>query len=170
MIQSLLRLLLLSVLATGCSQKYYIVRHAEKAQASDGITMQTKNDPPLSDAGKRRAEELKLKLAGAGIGQVFSTNTLRTVQTATPFAESRGLTIQHYGKTDSTFFAQLKSLKKNTLIVGHSNTVDDLVNGLIGKVHFTDLPDAAYDNLFIVRKKGKRLTFFREKFGQPSAE
>lgn len=166
----LLQTLLLSLLLTGCSQKYYIVRHAEKAQASGGITMQSPNDPPLSDKGRERANKLRDKLATAKIGFVYSTNTTRTMQTATPFADSKGLVIRHYGRVDSLLITQLKSLKKNTLIVGHSNTVDDLVNGLTGRVYLSDLPDAAYDNLFIVKKKGRRLTFFNEKFGQPSTE
>lgn len=164
------QILLLSLLLTGCSQKYYIVRHAEKAQASDGIVMQSPNDPPLSEKGRERANMLRNRLANARIGYVYSTNTARTIQTATPFADAEGLRIDQYGRVDSLLLAQLKSLKKNTLIVGHSNTVDDLVNGLTGMVHLSDLPDTAYDNLFIVKKKGRRLTFFNEKFGQPSAK
>jgi hypothetical protein len=54
--------------------------------------------------------------------------------------------------------------------VGHSNTVDDLVNGLTGQQLLNDLPDTAYDNLYIITKKGKRLTLVQSKYGQPSPQ
>jgi phosphohistidine phosphatase SixA len=71
------------------------------------------------------------------------------------------LAIETYGpRPDSAFIALLRSKKKNTLVVGHSNTVDDLVNMLCGKKEVSgDLPDTEYNKLFIVKKKGKKLTF-----------
>lgn len=162
-------LILLSILSiTSCTQKYYIVRHAEKAQASDGMVMNTPNDPPLSAAGNQRAIALKERLSAEKIDAIFSTNTVRTLTTAAGVAADKKLEVQQYAKVDSIFLNKLRSQKGNVLIVGHSNTVDDLVNGLMGKEEFKDLPDSAYDNLFIVLVKGKRLTFLREKYGQPS--
>ena len=58
--------------------------------------------------------------------------------------------------------------KSNTLIVGHSNTVDDLVNKLTGENRLQDLPDHVYDRLFILTRKGKRLTLVESNYGQPS--
>lgn len=165
-----LPLLLLTFLLTGCYQKYYIVRHAEKAQESSGTTMQTAGNPPLSDAGQQRAKDLAERLKGEKIGAIYSTNTIRTRETATPTAAQAGLTIQTYGRIDSSLINQFKALKSNTLIVGHSNTVDDLVNGLTGQQLLKDLPDAAYDNLYIITKKGKRLTLVQSKYGQPSPQ
>jgi hypothetical protein len=73
--------------------------------------------------------------------------------------------IQTYGpKPDSAFISQLRSLKKNTLIVGHSNTVDDIVNMLCNEQKLTDLQDAEYDNLFIVTIKNGTAHFERKKF------
>lgn len=163
-----LPVLILSILLTACGRKYYIVRHAEKAQESTGSTMHTAGNPPLSGAGEQRAKDLAERLKQEKIQQIYSTNTTRTKQTATPTAEWFNLSIETYGKIDSVFIQQLKSIKKNTLIVGHSNTVDDLVNKLTGKSILTDLPDAAYDNIYILTKKGKRLTLVQSKYGQPS--
>ena len=59
--------LLFCVLLTSCSQSFYIVRHAEKEVANTGETMMS-NDPPLSDAGKQRAEVLKEILREKKIG------------------------------------------------------------------------------------------------------
>ena len=128
------------------------------------------NDPPLSDAGRQRAAALKETLKGKKIGYIFSTNTIRTRSTAEPLREWLNLTTETYQPIpEPAFFARLLSLKKNVLLVGHSNTVDDLVNKLCGSIKIPgDLADTAYDNLFVVRKKGKRMSFKNKKYGSPS--
>ena len=155
------------------SVKYYIVRHAEKETASVGTTMSTPNDPPLSAAGRVRAIELREALRGKGIRYIFSTNTIRTISTAQPFNELRGAThIEIYNTRDSLdqFIQKLKEIRKgNSLIVGHSNTVDDIVNKLCGEIKVpNDLPDSEYDNLYIVTKKGKHFTFENKTYGTPT--
>jgi len=155
------------------SVKYYIVRHAEKETASAGTTMSTPNDPPLSAAGRVRAIELKEALRGKGIQYIFSTNTIRTISTAQPFNELRGATkIETYNTRDSLdqFIQKLKEIKKgNSLIVGHSNTVDDIVNKLCGEIKIPgDLPDSEHDNLYIVTKKGNRMKFENKTYGTPT--
>ena len=70
---------------------------------------------------------------------------------------------------DSTFISQLRPLKGNVLIVGHSNTVDDVVNMICGKNEANgDLGDSEYDNLFIIKKDGDHYTFSRQHYGQSS--
>ena len=155
------------------SVKYYIVRHAEKETATEGTTMNTPNDPPLSAAGRVRAIELRNVLTGKSIRYIFSTNTIRTIATAQPFNELRGATkIQFYNTRDSLdhFIQKLKAINKgNSLIVGHSNTVDDIVNKLCGEIKIpADLPDSEYDNLYIVTKKGKRFKFENRTYGTPT--
>lgn len=155
------------------SVKYYVVRHAEKETASEGITMSTPNDPPLSAAGRVRAIELREALKGKGIRYIFSTNTIRTISTAQPLNELRGATsIELYNTKDSLDFLiqKLKAIQNgNSLIVGHSNTVDDIVNKLCGEIKIPkDLPDSEYDNLYIVTKKGKRMKFVNRTYGTPT--
>jgi len=54
-------------------------------------------------------------------------------------------------------------------VVGHSNTVDDIVNKLCGQVKIaSDLNDGEYDNLFVVKIKGKKIVFDKRKYGYPS--
>ena len=156
-------------LLTSCSRTFYIVRHAEKAAAGNNTTMMS-NDPPLSEAGKLRADALKETLKGKKIGYIFSTNTVRTRSTAEPLRAWLNLTTETYQPLpDEAFIDRLLSLRKNVLLVGHSNTVDDVVNKLCSTVKIpTDLPDSAYDNLFVIRKKGKRLFFENKKYGNPS--
>jgi phosphohistidine phosphatase SixA len=162
-------LLIISIWLTGCSQKYFIVRHAEKAQPSESVVMNTPNDPPLTDAGVLRAKGLAERLAKEMITLIYSTHTVRTLATAKPTATASHCEVLDYVSADSAFIGLLKHLRGNVLIVGHSNTVDDLVNGLTGKQILTDLGDSEYDNLFIIRRKGKKYTYFAEKFGVPSA-
>ncbi|MGZ8516372.1 MAG: SixA phosphatase family protein [Chitinophagaceae bacterium] len=159
----------LSLLVTACSRSIYIVRHAEKAVA-DGNTMMS-TDPPLTEAGKERAESLRETLKTKRIGYVFSTNTIRTKSTAEPVRAYYDLVIETYSPSpDTGFINLLRSLKKNTLVVGHSNTVDDIVNKLCGSIKIPgDLPETEYDNLFIVKKKGSKISFENKKYGKPSS-
>jgi phosphohistidine phosphatase SixA len=157
------------LLLTSCSHTYYVVRHAEKAVNAGGAAMMA-GDPPLSEAGQRRAAALLDVLKDAGIHYIFSTNTLRTKSTAEPLRVYFRLITEIYAaKPDSAFITRLKGIKKNTLIVGHSNTVDDIVNGLCNAVKVPgDLNDSEYDNLFVIKYKrffGTRISFERKKYG-----
>ncbi|MEP6675773.1 MAG: phosphoglycerate mutase family protein [Ferruginibacter sp.] len=154
----LLSAIILLLLVTSCSHTYYIVRHAEKAQVA--------GDPPLSEAGKQRAEKLKEILKGKKIKYIFSTNTIRTLSTAKPLSDAIGIkTVIYDPRKDSVLIAQLKTLKKNVLIVGHSNTIDDIVNKLCNAKKIpADIDDAVYDNLFIVTYHGKKINFKQEKY------
>jgi phosphohistidine phosphatase SixA len=144
-----------------CTTSYYIVRHAEKVTAEPNMS----TDVPLTDAGKQRAKKLKEILKNKKIGYIFSTNTIRTKTTAEPTANYFGLKTELYTKPDSVFINKLKSLKKNTLITGHSNTVDDIVNLLCNEIKVeSDLKDNEYDNLFVVKKKGRKYFFERRKY------
>ena len=171
--QRFLLYLLLIIFSSCGSVKYYVVRHAEKDTASAGATMNTPDDPPLSAAGRVRAIELREELKSKRIDYIFSTNTIRSISTAQPLNELRGATtIELYNTRDSLDYLieKLKSIRRgNSLIVGHSNTVDDIVNKLCGEIKVpADLPDSEYDNLYIVTKKGKRMRFENKTYGTPT--
>lgn len=156
-------LILLFLSATSCSSTYYIVRHAEKEAPANVMT----SDVPLSAAGKDRAEALRGELLGKNIRRIYSTNYIRTRETAQPLSTATGVAIELYDPRDSSFIARLRSLGKgNTLVVGHSNTVDDLVNGLTGRKLLQDLPDTQYGDLFVVRKRGKNYRYEVKHFGK----
>lgn len=144
------------------------MRHAEKTVA-DGNAMMS-NDPPLTEAGNQRAETLREVLKTKKIGYVFSTNTIRTKSTAEPVRAYFNLETETYPPSpDTVFINRVRSLKKNALIVGHSNTVDDIINKLCGSIKIPgDLADTEYDNLFVVKKKGRKISFENKKYGNPS--
>jgi phosphohistidine phosphatase SixA len=141
--------------ATSCSHTYYVVRHAEKVQAQPPL-----QDPPLTTNGEAMAQNLKNMLLPKGIKYIFSTNTTRTKSTAAPLSQAAGISVQIYSKPDEAFITKLKALKKNTLVVGHSNTVDDIVNALCNTTKINgDLSETEYGDLFVVTVKGKKIYF-----------
>jgi broad specificity phosphatase PhoE len=148
---------------------YYIVRHAEKETSTTMLNTTMTSDVPLSDAGKQRAVALKELLQKENIKHIYSTNFIRTKSTAQPLADVIHVPIEIYDPKDSSFVSKLKSLDGNVLIVGHSNTIDDLVNELSGKKEINgDLPDSEYGDLFVVKKKGNKITFEKKHFGPSS--
>jgi phosphohistidine phosphatase SixA len=163
----LLLLLSCGIISCGTTQRYYVVRHAEKAVVSPNTPGMSASDPPLSDSGKLRAIDLKETLIAEKIGFIFSTNTIRTRETAEPTRAYFGLTTAIYSPVpDNAFISQLKELNKTTLIVGHSNTVDDIVNKLMGKKVLADLDEKEYNHLFLVIRKGKRWKFKSLTYGK----
>ena len=154
-------LFLASFLVACKTTTYYISRHAERAGAMG-------NDPQLTPEGEKQAEDLKDYLQGKNIKAIYSTNFNRTRATAQPTSQHFSLPINIY--TPQQANAMLDSLKavnkNNILIVGHSNTVDDMVNQLMGASTMSDLAETEYGNLFIVRKKGGNYTFERIKVPQ----
>jgi phosphohistidine phosphatase SixA len=149
---------------TACQRNYYVVRHAEKVTAASNG--QPLSDPPLTEKGKAMAQHLKELLLSKKIKHIYSTNTQRTLATAAPLSEAIGIQPQLYGnKPDSAFLQLLKGLRHNALVVGHSNTVDDIINGLAGKTFINgDLQDSDYGGLYVLTVKGKKVYFKRLTF------
>jgi broad specificity phosphatase PhoE len=120
-----------------------IVRHAEKA-ANDP------NDPDLSAAGRERAETLARILKDANITAIFTTEFKRTQETAAPTARATGVapTIVP-GKDFSALISKLHHVKGNALVVGHGNTIPDLVKAL-GIETPVQIADPDYGEIFVV--------------------
>ncbi len=151
-----------------CSRTVYVVRHAEKISSTDSAAKMMANDPPLSEAGKVRAIVLRDELNKKHIRHIYSTNTIRTMSTAEPLSQAIKISIHSYSNIDS-LVNLIKSTKGNVLVVGHSNTVDDIVNKLCGETKIAaDLKDPEYDNLFVVKLRGRKAIFNRHKYGYPS--
>jgi broad specificity phosphatase PhoE len=163
-LSSILTIVFVLVLLSACNRNtYYIVRHAEKANATANMT----SDVPLSAEGEQRAQTLKTFLQNKSVAAIFSTPYIRTQSTAKPLSEAEGIAVQLYSPRDTVdkFIDRVKSItNKDVLIVGHSNTVDDLVNKLMGQSLLTDLPETEYDNLFMVKRKRKKYSFERKKY------
>ena len=139
-----------------------------------GASQMQASDPPLSAAGELRAVELREKLRGEHIEFIFSTNYKRTKSTVQPLNELRGKTmVQTYNSNKDSmdaFIQKLKAIKKgNVLVVGHSNTIDDIANKLCGSTVVPgDLKDSDYDNLYEVKRKGEKYIFKARTYGIPT--
>ena len=107
-------------------------------------------DPDLSEAGKARAESLAKLLKDAHITAIFVTEYKRTQQTAAPLANALGLEVKVVpSKNTPELVKQVKAEKGNVLVVGHSNSVPDVIKGLGVSTPLT-IGDDDFDNLFIV--------------------
>lgn len=128
----------------------FIVRHAERADAGTSAAPMMATDPDLSDLGKARAESLAAALKDAGIKAIFTTEYKRTQQTAAPLAKALGIEVTTVPARDMPgLIEKIKAATGNVLVVGHSNTVGDVVSRL-GAAETVKLGDNDYDNLFVV--------------------
>ena len=130
---------------------YILVRHAEKESQA--------NDATLTKEGVQRANNLANFLESYEIDFVYSTNVLRTEQTAKPTAEKNNLSVINYtpGNLYTEDFKE-KTKGKSTLIVGHSNTIPDLVNKIIGKNKYSDIDESDFNNIYIINISGDEIT------------
>lgn len=118
----------------------YLVRHGEKASVGQ--------DPALTPQGQLRAQNIAAILHRTGIQAVFSTPTARTLQTAQPLAQQLGLKVEHYDPaTPKALVDKVKALQGPVLVVGHSNTLPELVR-LFGGAPGADIADDEYDRLY----------------------
>ena len=133
---------MLPTLAQAAPNVIYITRHGEKAAAD--------KDPDLSPQGAARARMLGALLQKTGIRHIFSSDTRRTRQTAQPLAARLNVTVEVYdaGKP-AALIEKIKSLGGPTLLVGHSNTVPDLVK-MLGGAPVAPIGDDEYDRLYQV--------------------
>ena len=157
----------ISLYCLSCTCSVYVVRHAEKIASTDSLAKMMANDPPLSEAGKVRALVLKDELKNKHISHIYSTNTIRTRSTAEPLSIAKKINIELYANIDS-LIQLIRSIKGSVLVVGHSNTVDDIVNKICGEKKIADLKDSEYDNLFVIKYRGKKIRFTQRKYGYPS--
>lgn len=150
----ILLLVLLGTAALSCSiiphgkTTVFIVRHAEK-----DVSDPKNQDPELSIVGKKRSQDLALKLKNEKLDAVFSTKFKRTNQTAALLAKNNNIDIQIYDAHDFSGIAKLIKTKykgRMVLIVGHSNTVLEMVEAFEAKRPLAALNDDDYDLFFEV--------------------
>ncbi|MBC3872893.1 histidine phosphatase family protein [Undibacterium flavidum] len=142
LLNALLFIIACQVSAAAWSQTIFIVRHGEKVDES--------RDPQLSLKGKQRAANLAMQLRDADIKRVYVTEFQRTQMTAAPLVDARQLALTPYAAKESASFGKtLLTAEANTLVVGHSNTLLDILKGM-GITDVKPVADDEYDRLIIV--------------------
>lgn len=144
-----------------------LLRHAEKENFG--------TDPNLASAGKLRAEELKRLLVNVHIDNIYTTPYNRTRQTAGPLAESKGITVKEYIPAATIAATQLfintilaQNQGKVVVIVGHSNTISDMVKVLSNNTLNVTISETQFDNIFITKNSAMAGSEFavQKKYGQ----
>ncbi|MEQ8363564.1 MAG: phosphoglycerate mutase family protein [Cyclobacteriaceae bacterium] len=160
----------LSALLVGCSQPqpqqeqeppvittFILVRHAEKAD--DGT-----KDPPLTEDGAIRANDLVKLFHETKINAIYSTPYKRTQETVAPIAEAKGLSVLSYEPMKGEVMDSLLNTHSGgtVLVSGHSNTTPWVANYFLGAESFPNFEDSDYDNvmvLSIIEKGNAKVTW-----------
>jgi len=152
----LLLLIVLLAAPAAALDTIYLVRHTEKAGWPTDRDLDSFQ--PLSSAGTARAAALAVRLKTAGIVHVYTSRTTRTLQTGVPLALATNVPVTADDATTKpdqmdAFLARLRekhAADKAVLIVGHSNTVPELL------VHLGAKPDC-FQRLGITGQPGSLL-------------
>lgn len=127
-----------------------VVRHAEKE-------LGTIEDPPLSQAGEQRAELLARTYGGRdGVGRlaaVFASDTRRSQRTAAPVAARLGISVTTVPAADVDGLLRRIGNQyrgRSVLIIGHSNTVPEIVRRLSGNPGVPPMPEDDYSTMYVV--------------------
>ena len=137
----------LAVYRSATTSLVVVVRHAEKQLGSI-------DDPPLSPVGEARAERLARLLGDPSFGAVRAiivTDTRRAQQTAAPLAKRLRLQPEVVSARDlDEVLARVRAHRgSRVLVVGHSNTVPELVSRLSGEA-VPPIADDEYDDLYVI--------------------
>ena len=124
-----------------------LVRHAEPATGGD--------NPGLSAAGRRRAATLAEMLAGAGITAIFTSELRRTKDTAAPLAALLSIRPVEIADAPAAAARQVKAAGKRVLVVGHTNTVPQVIEALGGPANVV-INAKEFDRMFVLQVPANR--------------
>ena len=124
-----------------CLATAVLVRHADVTGAGD---------PPLNAAGQARAQELRHVLGDAGVSAILVSPLQRTQLTAAPLAADLGLVpAVHADVAGAVAAIRARPASSVALVVGHTNTLPDIVAGLGGPA-LPAIGASDFDNLFVL--------------------
>jgi phosphohistidine phosphatase SixA len=164
-----------------------LVRHADKAA-------QPADDPPLTAAGVKRAQDLAAALRTAGVTAIITTQLRRTRETAQPLATALGIVpeVVNVGEralvpnpaSDTQFPPEvvkeraeyIKALEPAVrrhsgvvLVVGHDWSVPGLIASL-GGPQLSNICSSVYDNLFVLTSANGKVNLIHARYGAPTPD
>ena len=134
----------------------FLVRHAERAD-------EPRQDPPLTEKGVARSQALARLLSTADIKAIYTSQFARTKLTAEPLAKQLGITATPLSlkispsnpraiaeeSTKETVEKIMSQAGGSVLVVGHSNSIPDVIKMLGGDV-VPMIDEKKFDDLFVV--------------------
>jgi broad specificity phosphatase PhoE len=143
-------------LSATCQVTVILSRHAEKAATPP-------KDPPLTEAGKKRADLLASMLADSGVDAIYVTEFQRTQQTAAPLAERVHVKPTVISDTQQLIAAIHARKNGVVVVVGHSNTLPEIIAALGGPT--VKIADPEYNNLFVLTVGDAKSSLLRLHYG-----
>jgi broad specificity phosphatase PhoE len=156
-------------MAVNTITRLVLIRHADRDIPPVGTPDYP--GPSLNDKGMARSRKLVHVLSTTGIQAIYTSNYPRAVMTAKPFFnEHTGLPrVQLYPATELKDHILAHHAGQTVLVVGHSNTVPDLI-GLLGGPSLPVIDDCEFDNLFVlVRYSATSASVTKLKYGEPTS-
>jgi len=142
-----------------------LMRHAEYDVPPGGLAPDSQ---PLNEAGKQRAQALAHVLAAAEIQRIYVSGAVRTQQTASPLSDRIGVPRKIETPAKIIQAIQSGAAGQNVLVVGHSNTVPEIIRQLGGS--FVPTLVEGFDNLFVLSPgENGSANLVNLKYGKPSA-
>ncbi len=118
------------------------VRHADRDGSNDALT----------DVGVARADELVHVAEKSGATAIYHSGANRTRLTATPLANTLGITMNQIANSAQTIDHIFNNHRGETVMVaGHSDSVPAMI-GLAGGPALPHITSTEYDNLFILSR------------------
>lgn len=153
---------LLMPLPASCQVTVVFTRHAEKGPTPP-------KNPPLTEAGKKRAETLASMLADSGVDAIYVTEFQRTQLTAAPLAARVHLKPVVLPAHDIAALVKAIHARQSgvVVVVGHSDTLPEIISALGGPK--VEISDSQYDNLFVLTVEGSKGSLLRLHYGDSTA-
>ena len=129
---------------------FFLTRHAEKVQ--------TGSDPELLPEGRERAIRLANILELVQLDLICSSPYKRTRATAEVCANNSNMNITDYNPNSynqNAFFSEVISSQPGSrvLVVGHSNSIPELLNFFVEESVYSHIDHDDYDNFYLVAIK-----------------
>lgn len=141
----------------------YLVRHAEKE-----VSESNPRDPGLTPCGQERAESIANFLHDVNIDVVYSSDYIRTKNTAEPTSKLKAKKTEIYNPRELESFAKtLTERSQDALVVGHSNTTGVLAGILVGEeIASVSMSEDVYNKIYqvVICGDSKKLNLFQSAF------
>lgn len=122
----------------------YILRHAEKSNLN-------RENPVLSQEGIKRANYWKRVLQYTKFDRIYTTDFIRNIQTAKIVGGDVKAEPELYYPMSFEILKFIQQIQgQKVLIIGHSNTIPDMVNRIIDETKYPPMSHKNYNLMYII--------------------